>query len=102
MSMSPNYVSKLIGFIVCVVVLLGSFVLFTNEDGIFVTGLILNTFSFVIAAISLWCLLQLIDSTSNVNFQNRVEKISEDPLSSAIYYATRLLALAILAAFIYS
>ena len=102
MSMSSNFVPKLIAFIGALVVLLGFIHLFYNEEGLFITGLVLNTFNFVIASFSLWCLLQLIDSTSKTNFQNRVAKISEDSLSSSIYFSVRVLALAILAASIYS
>ena len=100
--MSQNFTTKLIVFIICVVFVIGTFVLFMNDEGIFITGLILNTFNFVIAAFSLFMLLYLLDINSDVDFKERTRMITTDARAAALYFGLRAIGVALLAGFIYA
>ena len=93
---------KTISAAVVFILVVGTFFMFTSEEEIFLIGMLLNTFSFVAASISIWAVLALIDSQSSARFEERIEKLSNSENAIAMYYGLRVVGLCILAAGIYS
>jgi hypothetical protein len=72
-----------------------------GEIDLVIVSIIIDTIIFILASLSLWCILKIFDKLNKHSFKDNFERIENDNLGLAVYYGFRILALSILAATIY-